>query len=46
MKKLNNKQLEEIKGGGISAWGIAGIIAGAIFIIGIFDGIARPLKCN
>lgn len=45
MKKLNEKQLKEVKGG-ISFWGVAGIIAGAIFIIGVFDGIARPLKCN
>lgn len=45
MKNLNEKELKEISGG-ISFWGVAGIIAGAIFIIGLFDGIARPLKCN
>lgn len=45
MKKLNNKELENIKGG-IGFWGIAGIVSATIFIIGIFDGIARPLKCN
>lgn len=46
MKKMNEMELKNSKGGAISAWGIAGIVAGAIFIIGLFDGIARPLKCN
>lgn len=45
MKKLNNEELEKIKGG-ISFWGVAGIISAAIFVIGVFDGIARPLRCN
>lgn len=46
MKNLNEKELKEINGGGLGVWSIAGIIAGAIFIIGLLDGIARPLKCN
>jgi len=45
MKKLNKEELEKIKGG-IGFWGVAGIISIAIFVIGVFDGIARPLKCN
>ena len=45
MKKLDKNELKEIKGG-ISFWGVAGIIAGAIFIVGFFDGLTRPLKCN
>ena len=45
MKKLRKEELEELKGG-ISFWGVAGIISAAIFIIGVFDGIARPIKCN
>ena len=45
MSKLNEKELENIKGG-FGFWSVAGIIAGAIFIIGVLDGIARPLKCN
>lgn len=45
MKKLDNQELEKIKGG-IGFWGIAGIVSTVIFIIGVFDGIARPLKCN
>ncbi len=45
MKNLSKKELNNIVGG-ISAWGIIGIIAGAIFGIGVFDGLIRPLKCN
>lgn len=45
MKKLDEKQLENMKGG-IGFWAIAGIVSAAIFIVGVFDGIARPIKCN
>ena len=45
MKKLNKKELEKTKGG-ISGWGIVGIIAGIVFSVGVLDGITRPLKCN
>lgn len=45
MNKLDKEELEKVKGG-ISFWGIAGIISAAIFIVGVLDGIARPLKCN
>ena len=45
MKKLNKNELEKTKGG-ISGWGVVGIIAGIIFSVGMLDGIARPLKCN
>ena len=45
MKKLDQKELEKVKGG-IGFWGAAGIIAGVIFIVGVLDGIARPLRCN
>lgn len=45
MKRLNKKELEETKGG-IGFWAVAGIISAAIFIVGVLDGIARPLKCN
>ena len=33
-------------GGGISFWGIIGIIAAGAFIAGFIDGIARPVKCD
>lgn len=46
MKQLNNNSLKKIKGGSISGWAIAGIIAGITFVVGIFDGIARPFKCR
>ena len=45
MNKLDEEELKEVKGG-IGFWGIAGIISAAIFIIGVVDGIARPVKCN
>ena len=46
MKKLDNKKLEEVKGGGFGFWSIVGTISAVVFIVGILDGIARPLKCN
>ena len=45
MKKLNNHELENIKGG-ISGWLVAGIISSLVFAVGVFDGIARPFKCR
>ena len=45
MKKLGEKELETINGG-IGFWGIAGIVSAVVFIVGVLDGIARPLKCN
>lgn len=45
MKKLDNEELKETTGG-ISFWGVAGIITAVIFIIGVIDGIARPVKCG
>mgnify|MGYP005796708527 CR=1 FL=1 len=45
MKKLGEKELEKINGG-IGFWGIAGIVSAVVFIVGVLDGIARPLKCD
>lgn len=46
MKNLNDNELMKINGGGINL-GIVALVAGGItFIIGIFDGIVRPLKCR
>ena len=46
MKKLNDEELMRVLGGGINL-GVVALISGALtFIIGIFDGIVRPLKCN
>ena len=46
MKKVNNEQLKNVKGGGVN-WGmLAGIGAFASFLIGVIDGIINPKKCN
>ena len=45
MKQLKDEELKKINGG-ISAWAVAGIGILVTFIAGIFDGIARPQKCN
>ena len=46
MESMSNKQLQEIKGGGIN-WGLmAGIGAFASFLIGVIDGVMNPKKCN
>ena len=46
MEKISKDELQEMNGGGISLLGVAGIIAGAVFIIGVIDGFVRPKKCN
>lgn len=46
MKRLSKQELMEVNGGAIK-WAIVGAIAaGVSFIIGVVDGIIRPLKCN
>ncbi len=46
MITLTNNELKSINGGAMK-FGIAiGIVAGVTFIIGVIDGIFRPLKCN
>lgn len=45
MKTLNNEELKNINGG--ISFGILALLGGAItFIIGILDGLTRPLKCR
>lgn len=46
MRRIEEKNLENIKGGAISGWGILGIGALVAFLSGVLDGIARPSKCN
>lgn len=46
IKKISKEELKKINGGGLSGVAIAGIIAGAIFLIGVIDGYVRPKKCN
>ncbi len=45
MERMNQEELIETKGG-IGFWAVAGIVSAVIFIVGVIDGIARPLKCN
>ena len=45
MNKLNTNELKELKGG-FGGWFLAGIVAATIFVVGVLDGITRPLKCN
>jgi hypothetical protein len=42
--KLENKELENIRGGGFGF--LIGIGAFITFLIGVIDGYVRPLKCN
>lgn len=46
IKKLREKELEEIKGGGVSFWVVGGIIALGAFLVGVFEGITNPEKCG
>lgn len=46
MKNLNNKELMDVNGGGFNLGIALGIAAGITFLIGLIDGIVRPLKCN
>lgn len=46
MEKLNEVEMKNISGGGISIGCIAAIVAGITFVTGILDGILRPLGCR
>lgn len=47
MKRLSNEDMMNIKGGGVAAKFIAGLIGGTIvFLIGVVDGLINPKKCN
>ncbi len=46
MTELTKNELEHTVGGGISAWGFIGIITGFVFIVGVIDGIAHPIRCS
>ena len=45
MKKLSKEELININGGAISWSLVTGISAAIVFIVGIIDGIVRPVKC-
>lgn len=46
MKELTKEELLDVQGGGITIGGVLLVIAGVTFVIGVIDGIVRPLKCN
>lgn len=46
MVEINENDLKNIQGGGISIWGALGIGTIVTFLIGVIDGFVRPLKCN
>ena len=46
INKISKDELQEINGGGISLLGIAGIVAGVVFVVGVIDGYVQPKKCN
>lgn len=46
MKELSVKQAKTLYAGGLSAAAWAAIISSVSFVIGIFDGITRTLRCN
>ena len=46
MKKLKDEELMKINGGGFNIGIAAAIIGGISFLVGIFDGVVRPLKCR
>ena len=46
MKNVNDKELMSVEGGSIKLGIAFGIAAGVTFIIGVIDGLFRPLRCN
>ena len=46
MINIEESELKKISGGGISGWAIAGISALAALLIGVFDGIVHPKRCD
>ena len=46
MRNLKDVELMNIEGGAVKIGMIVGIAAGITFLIGLIDGIIRPLKCN
>lgn len=45
MKELNDLELKSINGGFSLVGGLT-IVGCVIFLVGVFDGYTRPLKCN
>lgn len=46
MTVLEDRELMSIEGGAVKVGLIVGVAAGITFLIGLIDGLFRPLKCN
>ena len=46
MSNLCDKELMKVEGGAVKLGLALGIAAGVTFVIGVIDGLFRPLKCN
>ncbi len=46
IRKMNDEQLERIKGGGVTVWTGIAITAIVIFLSGVIEGITNPKRCN
>ncbi len=46
MRKLTNEELLNVDGGGLKIGLAFALAAGVSFLIGVIDGIIRPLRCN
>ena len=46
MKELTKEELLDVQGGGITIGGVLLVIAGVTFVVGVVDGIVRPLRCH
>ena len=46
MLEISNDELRQINGGAFNVGIAIAIAAGITFIVGVIDGIVRPLKCN
>lgn len=46
MKKISDLELKKINGGGFSIGIALGVGAGVTFLVGMIDGLFRPLKCR
>ena len=46
MENLKENELMQIKGGGLSKYAIAGLLALGGFLAGVVDGFLRPYGCR
>lgn len=46
MEILKENDLKNVKGGALGSKLIMGLVTGGAFLVGLIDGILRPLKCR